>query len=49
MEGTEKESFSLGKFDNERKREGFDTYRFLNPSQALYKRVECSGYECTYT
>ena len=39
MEGTEKGSFSLGKFGNERKQEGFDASRFLNPREALYKRV----------
>ena len=47
IEGTEKESFSLGKFGNERKREGFDAFRFLNPRRALCKRVGCSGFERT--
>ena len=42
-EGIEKGSFSLGKFDNERKWEGFDAFCFLNPRRALYKWVECSG------
>ena len=43
MEGTEKERFSLGKFGNESKQEGFDASRFLNTRRALYKRVGCSG------
>ena len=42
MERTEKRSFCLGDFDYDRKREGFDASRFLNPRRALYKRVECS-------
>ena len=43
MERTKKGSFSLGDFGNERKREGFDASRFLNPRRALYKQVGCSG------
>ena len=43
IERTEKGSFSLSEFGNERKREGFDASRFLNPRQTLYKRVGCSG------
>ena len=43
MERTEKGSFSLSNFGNERKREGFDASYFLNPRRALYKRVGCSG------
>ena len=38
-----KGSFSLDNFGNEKKQEGFDASRFLNPRQALYKRVRCSG------
>ena len=40
----EKESFSLGKFSNEKKRKGFDASRFLNPRRDLYKQVGCSGF-----
>ena len=43
IERTEKRSFSLGEFGNERKWEGFSASHFLNPRQALYKQVGCSG------
>ena len=39
MERTEKGSFSLGDFGNERKREGFDASHFLNPRRALLNRL----------
>ena len=47
MEGIEKGSFSLIKFGNEKKHEGFDASRFLNPRRALYKRVGCSEFKRT--